>query len=429
MNGNRQFAWRSRDFIPKGMIAFLLLIGTACSRPDSLVNEIIQSVKAEYAPDKRTVLFDVLPDWKGKRLILSGETSSPEAKQVLFRQLDHAGIEAADSVRLLPGPEEGSAIFGIVRLSVSNLRVKPAHSAEMATQVLLGTPLKILRDGGDWLQVQTPEQYIAWTQRSGLVRLDSAGFAAWKRKPKLIFTAETGLAFRAPASQEIVSDLVMGNMLALEGERDAYFQVSFPDGRTGFIAKNEAQLLDRWLGGLHPDGESIFQSARTMMGVPYLWGGTSFKGVDCSGFTKTAYFMNGIILPRDASQQVLVGEPVAIRAGDTVNLSTALRNLQKGDLIFFTNDPARRNEADARITHVGIYIENGEFIHSSGLVHRSSLVDTAASFSAHHAKTLTQARRVLTEAPRYEHGLALISAHPLYATGRNGNNRKEAQGQ
>lgn len=391
--------------------AFMLL--TACDAGEAgKVDKMAASVKERYAPDKRTVLFNVSAEKQGGQLVLKGETTSPLAKDKLFHLLDSAGIEVTDSLQVLPGDDVGKNVFGVARLSVCNLRVEPGHSAEMATQVLLGTPLKIMKDEGSWLLVQTPENYIAWTQESGLTRMDSAAFAAWQSQPKLIYTADFGQALLDPSPGQVVSDLVIGDILVAGVETGAFYKAVFPDGRTGFVKKEEAQLLDNWIGSLNPSGESVLEIARQMMGAPYLWGGTSAKGVDCSGFTKTAYFMNGIILPRDASQQVLSGLPVDIYAGDTVSIASGLLHLRKGDLIFFTNDPARQNEENARITHVGIYIENGEFIHSSGFVHRSSLLDTAGNYSKRHAKTLTKARRILGGGE--ENGIALISRHPLY---------------
>src|SRR3546814_20505984 len=87
--------------------------------------------------------------------------------------------------------------FAIARLSVCNLRVAPGHSEEMATQVLLGTPLRILRDQGIWLQVHTTEDYIAWMQGSGLVRMDSTRFASCRFRLRLLFTADFGQFFAA----------------------------------------------------------------------------------------------------------------------------------------------------------------------------------------------------------------------------------------
>src|SRR5690606_14413521 len=96
-----------------------------------------------------------------------------------------------------------------------------------------------------------------------------------------------------------------------------------------------AQNYKQWVSRPNPDAAQILTTAKTLIGTPYLWGGTSMKGVDCSGFTKTCFFLNGIILPRDASQQALIGEAVDIYEGDTVNLAKSLKNLQAGDLLFF----------------------------------------------------------------------------------------------
>lgn len=391
----------------------ILVLAGACSGPETnKADAFISSVKERYAPDKRTALFDISAGKQGNMLVLNGETNIPAAKTALFSLLDSAGVEAVDSVRLLPAEDLDGEVFGLAMLSVCNLRVEPGHSEEMATQILLGTPVRILKKDRGWLLVQTPENYIAWTEKSGITSMDSAAFAAWQNRLRLIYTADYGQAYAGPGGKEIVSDLVAGDILVADGEAGEFYRAVFPDGRKAYVKKKEASLLGSWISSLNPNGENVLKAARQMMGAPYLWGGTSTKGVDCSGFTKTAYFMNGIILPRDASQQVLAGEAVDIYQADTVSIASCLKNLRKGDLIFFTNDPDKRSDAHPRITHVGIYIGQGEFIHSSGFVHVSSLADTAGNYSGNRAKTLVSARRILTAAGR--EGVGFIETHPLY---------------
>lgn len=133
-----------------------------------------------------------------------------------------------------------------------------------------------------------------------------------------------------------------------------------------------------------------------------MWGGTSIKAVDCSGFTKSVYFLNGVILERDASQQALTGEHVDISAG--------YGNLKVGDLLFFGTKASEGKRE--RITHVGMYIGNGRFIHSAGYVHINSLNTSDPDYNDVE-KRLVRARRVLTKIDGDE-GIVSIKKHPWY---------------
>ena len=125
-----------------------------------------------------------------------------------------------------------------------------------------------------------------------------------------------------------------------------------------------------------------------------MWGGTSIKAVDCSGFTKSTYFLNGLVLARDASQQCHTGDNVDITkyVNDSTYTVEALANLKKGDLIFFGSKATP--EKKERVTHVGIYIENGILIHSAGKVRINSLIPTDDNYYS-GSKRLIRACRII----------------------------------
>ena len=187
-------------------------------------------------------------------------------------------------------------------------------------------------------------------------------------------------------NSQTVSDLVAGNLLKIMGEDSDFYLVNYPDGRVAYVKKDEAKLFTEWYNALNPNGETILKTAYRFMGIPYLWGGTSTKGMDCSGFTKTVYYLNGIVLQRDASQQVNTGELVDTKDG--------WQNLQPGDLLFFGRK-ADENRKE-RVTHVAIYIGDGDFIHAAGRVKINSFNPEKPYYSDYRKSGFIRAKRILT---------------------------------
>ena len=350
------------------------------------VAALTDRLKLKYAPDGRVALFRTDYTFDGKRVMLRGETTSPSAKAELMAALARGGYEVMDCLKVLPDEEAlGGKTYGIINLSVASLRVRPDYSSEMMTQALLGMPVRVLeRDG--WYRIQTPDGYIAWTHRVSVLPVTREELTAWNRAEKVVVTSHYAFVYSRPDRRsQTVSDVVAGNRLKLEGTKGAFYRVSYPDGRQGYVEKSVAQPEKEWRKGLKQDAASIIRTARTLMGVPYLWAGTSSKGMDCSGFVRTVLFMHDIIIPRDASQQAYVGQHI--------DIASDFSNLRPGDLVFFGRKAtAGRKE---RVVHVALYIGGRRFIHSQGDVHISSFDPQDELFDAFNLKRLLFAVRVL----------------------------------
>jgi hypothetical protein len=366
-------------------LCILFFSGCEMTREQEIGNTITR-IRDNYVPDPRTVLFDVKISHNG-RLSVTGETNINAAYHELDSLLkeDFPGID--NQVVLLPDQSLDSLTLGIVTVSVANLRGTPGHSAELVTQAILGTPVKILKKENGWYLVQTPDSYLGWTTGSGIIRCSKSRLLKEIKSERIIFTDLAGACFLKPEINSLpVSDIVAGSILRTTGFKNGFREVWLPDGRKGFVCKDQCIYLEEWKKSFPPTPESIVSTALKFIGLPYLWGGTSSKGVDCSGFTKTVYFLNGIILQRDASQQALFGE--------LVDTSDNFNNLESGDLLFFgTHETDSTKE---RISHVGIYIGNREIIHSSGMVKINSLIPGKENYNSQLMDSFILARRILT---------------------------------
>lgn len=350
------------------------------------VQQLNDSLKQIYAPDGRVAIFKIDYSFAGKNVMLRGMTTSPLAKDALLGELKKADYQVMDCIELLPDAEglEGKT-YGIVNVSVCNIRVDGDFSSEMTTQALMGMPVRVLKKDG-WYYVQTPDNYIAWVHRVGIHACTKEELTAWNEAEKVVVTGHYGFVYSEPnLKSQTISDIVAGNRLKYEGKKGAFYKVTYPDGRSGYIQKNMAMIEKDWRASLKQDAASIIKTAHTLIGVPYLWAGTSSKGVDCSGFMRTSLYLHDIIIPRDASQQAYEGEHI--------DIAPDFSNLIPGDLIFFGRKATP--ERKERVVHVGMYIGNKRFIHSQGDVRINSFDPEDELFDSYNLGRLLFAARVL----------------------------------
>ncbi len=351
------------------------------------INRTIDSLTAVFRPDPRTAVFSVTVEKNDNGFIIRGETDDLQAKSMLLSRV-HQEIDEAliDSVRVLPDPSLGSRVFGIVDVSVGNVRSVPKYQAELVSQVLLGHIVRILKEAHGWYYVKSADDYLGWIEPGNVVPVDSSTLAAYHAARKLIVTSVYSKVSVLPHDGGgTVSDLVMADLLTPIGKPGSDFKVRLPDGRIGYVPGSVARYYDTYRATHKGTPSGIEAVAKEMLGFPYLWGGTSSKGVDCSGFTKTVFRMNGIRLPRDASQQ--------IRVGENIDPGPNFENLQTGDLLFF-GEKAGGGKPE-KIVHVAIYLRDGYFIQSSDRVRISGLLKSDTAFDKYDLDRFVRAKRIL----------------------------------
>lgn len=370
-------------------ILFILLgiisINTIMAQKNN-VQELIGELRQRFAPDQRVDLFQITASVQGDTLVLEGVTTSAKAKEELLSRVKEHHLLVDDQTKMLPDEALGDKNIGVIYNSVATMRKEPRYSAEIVTQTLLGTPVRILEKRGGWSRVQTPDRYIGWMNGS-VQPLTKEEMLDQVQGPRVIVIAHAARSFEDPTSQSFpVSDLVAGDMLTLLGDTGTYYHVQYPDGRCAYLPTTDALPVEEWRASIELTGESIVHTAKQYLGVPYLWGGTSAKGLDCSGFTKQVYFMHDIVLDRDASQQVLQGELV----DDTGEFTRA----QPGDLVFF-GSPVTEENPKERVVHVGIYLGDKRFIHASDYIRVNSFEPEDPLFDAFNTNRYLRTKRII----------------------------------
>lgn len=354
----------------------------------SLTPPILRDVEKKFAPDPHMAIFRVSVETDADSITLSGEVDQLAAKTAAIEAVQRTGAKTIDRITVLPDERLGEKKWGIATLSVASGREEPDHKAELGTQILMGRTVRLWKRTRHWFYVQSPDGYLSWIESGSFVPCTKIHADAWTNAPLLIVTAfEERVVEKPRADSESVSDVVMGDLLKQTSEKKNWFSVELPDGRRGFLPKKAAQDYRAWIQSRRATAENIEKTARMFLGRPYLWGGNSPKGLDCSGFCKLTFLMNGIELNRNASEQV--------RQGVEVPLDPEFSRLKKGDLLFF--GWGRDYAGPEWITHVAIYLGNKFFIQSAERVKISSLDPAAPNFDEYHSRSLLYARRILKE--------------------------------
>jgi hypothetical protein len=269
--------------------------------------------------------------------------------------------------------------WGLVRVSVAGVRREPDQRSEQMTQAIMGMALEILDLKRNWRHVRMPDGYTGWVNESFLQLGEEELIQEWRAGPRIMVTSPVALILSRRRYAAIpVSDAVVGTELVLLEVGRRWNRVALPDGRWGWLPHKDTSDMANIIHLYGGSPEEIIETALSFTGFPYLWGGTTPKGFDCSGFVQTVFRLNGHLLPRDAYQQFTQGEEIVWREG-----------LKPADLLFF-----QAREAE-KITHVAIHIGDERFIHCSGHVRTNSLKPTDEEYDASLEAIYVGAKRVV----------------------------------
>jgi gamma-D-glutamyl-L-lysine dipeptidyl-peptidase len=223
--------------------------------------------------------------------------------------------------------------FGICILSIAQVRGNPDERSELVTQLLFGETFKVVQKKGSWIEIEADhDNYQGWVWEGQVKEVDPGYYSLLNSSPRWI-------------SKDLVQ--ILENKT-----RNTSMLVSAGSTFYNCSDHNDFELLGEhyhFHGTLHEplsyERDQLAQNALLFLNAPYLWGGRSALGIDCSGFSQVVFKMSGLAIARDAAQQAMQGE--------LINL---IHESQSGDLVFFDND-------EQVIIHVGILLDQDYVIH------------------------------------------------------------------
>ena len=245
----------------------------------------------------------------------------------------------------------------IIKTPFANMYEEARFSSQLVTQGIMWEIAKVLNQKGDWIQMRTPDGYIAWAQNFSTLDLSDEMEKMIDTLPKLmIHTPFLPIFETAKMNAPRKGVAAMGASFPYLKNDGNMYEVLMPDGSTGYLEQKPLTVTDT--------RDIILCAAGKLLGCSYFWGGKTENGCDCSGITQMCFTIAGLQLPRDASQQIKILKKYPVK----------IHNAKPGDLAFFQNDKGN-------ITHVAIMRRSPEFIHSSGEVKLNSFDPKAVHYS------------------------------------------------
>ena len=292
---------------------------------------------------------------------LSGKVLISNQRQAAQQAVKAALPEATVSSEAVEILLDKQTPWALVNRPVTDLRREPRSLAERVNQALLGEAVRILEPKETWSLVRTERDgYLGWIHTAALFPCSSEQVTAYQSAANVRVLAELLTAYQEPAHETNAGKLPFGINLPVEQQSGEYSQVRLPDGRLWWVESLGLLPQERWP---KPDPEGIAFTLKLMkrfIGVPYMWGGRSAFGFDCSAFAGAFWSFMGIDIPRDADQQ--------FRTGKRVEGSP-----QPGDILHFGDladeEPDERQIGRyAAINHAAISLGGDELIHATGAV-------------------------------------------------------------
>ncbi len=251
-----------------------------------------------------------------------------------------------------------------VNVSFANIYRKPTFHGEVDTQAVLWEKLEMLEKIDPFLRVETEDGYEGWINEH---QVSCCGKPGEQRK---MITAPRCDFFEQPDSgSQIVRHGGAGSKIPVLEEQNGWIKTRFPDEKEGWIHSDCFEPLPQFTR------DNFVEYISRFLGTTYVWGGKTPYGLDCSGFVQLAFKLFGKNIRRDAWMQF----------EDAVKISSDPLKADKGDLYFFA-------ETGEKITHVGIALGNGHFIHARGMVRINSLVESDPNFSPELLKDFVEVR-------------------------------------
>jgi len=298
----------------------------------------IQSTLDELAKqtDNRTSVFEIeIQELKNSTLTLSGRVLDQSQLDNLHRLFPTHHLDTA-SISIL-NTETHERVH--VTTNHTGLYEKPTFGMPLASELCYGTELEVLDEQSHWVLTRQTDGYLGWAYRPYL------GEGTAPVASHLVLAPVTELRAEPNATSDVVTRVMSGTRVAVEETNDGWSRVQA--NKPGWLPSIQLRAINDLPKSLEEKRAAIIRDSQRMIGIPYLWGGTSGNGIDCSGFARLLHRWVGIDIPRDADMQCRVAKPVEAP-------------YEVGDLFFFAEDDSKRH-----ITHVGMCLGGWEVIHSS----------------------------------------------------------------